>query len=182
MSSDRIIGSRLIGELKEHDTFDEMGYDVRLVHNGDCFRKAPIPFRWVQEVDREVREFEVDADNLPNCDVCGKGILVPTHEEVEEWWNDSDYYMSTYPPSAWLKYMEREGIGMTKLLADPAKVEAGVEEMQMEGDGRTCECQWSHHEKGCTWSPHPGHTGQWNDMGERWDCATEGCDQQKYYA
>jgi hypothetical protein len=147
--SDRIIGTRFVGELKEHDTFDEMGYDVRLTHNGDCARKGYVLFQRIHEVDREVREFEVDADNLPDCDVCGKGILVPSYDEVQEWWDNSEYGFSTYPPSAWHEYMEREGIGMTQLLANPAKIQDGVEEMQEAGDGRKCECEWAEHEKGC---------------------------------
>jgi hypothetical protein len=158
-----------------------MGYDVRLVHKGgECWKKAYVSFAQISEVDREVMEFEVDADDPPACDSCGKGILVPTYDEVSEWWDNSDYAFSTYPPSAWHKYMEREGIGMTKLLANPAKVEEGVEEMVSDGDGRTCECQWSAHEKGCTWSPHEGHTGKWG-RDHYWECETEGCDQPKWY-
>lgn len=177
-----IVGSRIQGELKEHDSFDEMGYDLRLVHNhGDCFSKVYGQFKRIHEIDREVLDWEIDRDNPTTCDACGKGILVPSYEEVQQWWDNSDYYMSTYPPSAWLKYLEREGLGMSALVDNPGKIEDGVAEMVSEGDGRGCDCQWSHHESDCTWSPHPGHTGKWNSMGERWICDTPDCDSQSWY-
>ena len=180
MSDQRAIGHRIEGELKVHDTFDEMGYDVRLFHHGDCARTGRQLFARIFEEDSEVLEFEVDADDLPNCDTCGKGILVPSYDDVQEWWDNSEYSFSTYPPSAWHAYMEREGIGMTKLLANPASVEAGVEEMQDEGDGRGCECQWAAHEKGCTFSPHKGHTGVWGPHGY-FRCATPDCKEDSHY-
>jgi len=73
-----------------------------------------------------------------------------TYDEVQQWWDDSEWFMSTYPPSAWHKYMVREGLTLEDLEDNAAKIEDGVEEMVSEGDGRECECEWAEHESGCT--------------------------------
>lgn len=76
-----------------------------------------------------------------------------TYDEVAEWWDNSEWFMSTYPPSAWFDYAEREGLDIDDIKDNPAKYEDGVAEMASEGDGRTCECEWAEHESGCTWTP-----------------------------
>ena len=68
-----IVAVRIEGELKEHDSFDEVGYDVRLFHRG-CFQEGYKLFDAVNEEDHEVRRFELDDDNLPECPVCGRTI------------------------------------------------------------------------------------------------------------
>ena len=95
-----------------------------------------------------------------------------TYDEVAEWWETSEWNMSTYPPSAWHAYCELHGISIAKLRSNPAALEDGVQELYSEGDGRTCDCQWAGHEAGCTWSPHPGHVGHWSGATEFWICET----------
>jgi hypothetical protein len=57
-----------------------------------------------------------------------------TYEEVEEWWDNSEWHMSTYPPSSWLAYAEQEGLDIEELAADAAKHEAGVAELHAATD------------------------------------------------
>lgn len=73
-----------------------------------------------------------------------------TYDQVAEWWENSDWNMSTYPPSTWHEYCVLEGIDLDELMANPAKHEADIEELQSAGDNRTCECEWAEHEKGCS--------------------------------
>jgi hypothetical protein len=73
-----------------------------------------------------------------------------TYDEVSQWWDNGEYYMSDYPPSAWHNYLAQEGITLDELEEDPAKFEAGVAELHEAGDGRKCECEWAEHEPGCT--------------------------------
>lgn len=73
-----------------------------------------------------------------------------TYDQVAEWWDNSEYSMSTYPPSAWLAYCEQEGIDIDELQEKPATLEAGVAELAGAGDGRECECEWAEHESSCT--------------------------------
>ncbi len=73
-----------------------------------------------------------------------------TYDAVAEWWEGGDWNMSDYPPSAWHAYCEQEGITIDELRDNPAKYEAGVQELHSAGDGRACECEWAEHEPGCT--------------------------------
>lgn len=52
-----------------------------------------------------------------------------TYDDVAEWWENSEWYMSTYPPSAWHAYAEQEGLTLEELAADAAKHEDGVAEL-----------------------------------------------------
>lgn len=97
-----------------------------------------------------------------------------TYDEVAHWWENSEWNMSTYPPSAWFNYCESVGLSIDELQADPGAYESEVADLHSEGDGRSCECEWADHEKGCTWSPHAGHTGTWNGIGF-WHCDTKDC-------
>lgn len=74
-----------------------------------------------------------------------------TYEEVAEWWEDSEWNMSTFPPSSWHAYAIAEGLTIEELTENPRAHEAGVEAIHSEDDGRTCECEWAEHERGCTW-------------------------------
>lgn len=58
----------------------------------------------------------------------GNGIVI-TYDEVAEWWENSDWYMSTYPPSAWFNYAEREGMGIDELRDNAEKLEDAVAEL-----------------------------------------------------
>lgn len=103
-----------------------------------------------------------------------------TYDQVQQWWDNSEWFMSTYPPSAWHNYCVAEGISIAQLRANPAKYEDGVEELHSKGDERTCECEWAAHEKGCTFSPHKGHTGTWHDHGY-FRCDTPDCKETSHY-
>jgi hypothetical protein len=72
-----------------------------------------------------------------------------TYDEVANWWDNSEYHMSTYPPSAWHAYCEKVGLSIEELTADPGAYESEVEELHEAGDGRKCECEWAEHERGC---------------------------------
>lgn len=73
-----------------------------------------------------------------------------TYDEVSEWWDNSKWNMSDYPPSAWHAYCELHGITISQLRYDPAMYEHGVGQLAEAGDGRECECEWAEHERGCT--------------------------------
>lgn len=57
-----------------------------------------------------------------------------TYDEVSEWWDNSEWNMSTYPPSAWFAYCEQEGIDIDELRDDPAQFEDGVAELYAAGE------------------------------------------------
>jgi hypothetical protein len=52
-----------------------------------------------------------------------------SYDDVAEWWENSSWNMSTYPPSAWHKYAEREGLTLEDVIEDAVTIEAGVAEM-----------------------------------------------------
>lgn len=87
--------------------------------------------------------------------------MAATYDEVVEWWENSDWNMSTYPPSAWHAYCESVGLSIDDLTADPGIYESEVADLAEAGDGRTCECEWAEHEKGCTWVPIREVTRNW---------------------
>ena len=73
---DAHVAHRIEGELKVHDSFEEMGYDVELFHP-DCAEEGRKLFVAINEEDDEVRAFELDVTNLPECPVCKKTIGGP---------------------------------------------------------------------------------------------------------
>jgi len=52
-----------------------------------------------------------------------------TYDEVAEWWDNSEWSMSTYPPSAWHAYAEQEGLSIEDLTDNPAQYEDAVAEL-----------------------------------------------------
>jgi hypothetical protein len=56
-----------------------------------------------------------------------------SYDDVAEWWENSDYNMSTYPPSAWHAYCVAVGIDIDGLRDDPERFEDGVAELHEEG-------------------------------------------------
>lgn len=78
-SDAEIVGVRIEGELREHDSFDELGYDVALFHL-KCFEEGYKLFDSISEEDHEVRRFELDQDALPECPVCKKTIGGPADD------------------------------------------------------------------------------------------------------
>lgn len=74
-----------------------------------------------------------------------------TYDEVAEWWENSEWYMSTYPPSTWHEFCEAQGYTLEDLQDRASEIEAMIEAHQNEDDGRTCECEWAEHERECTW-------------------------------
>jgi hypothetical protein len=54
------------------------------------------------------------------------GIL---YVEVEEWWENSEWSMSNYPPSSWHAYCVQEGMDLDSLQHNPEEHEEGVAEL-----------------------------------------------------
>ena len=50
-----------------------------------------------------------------------------TYDEVAEWWETSEWFMSTYPPSAWHKVCEAQGYSVEDLEERATEIEAEVE-------------------------------------------------------
>lgn len=76
-------------------------------------------------------------------------IMAATYDEIAEWWDNSEYSFSDYPPSAWFNYAEAEDLEIGDITSNPSEHEPGVAELHEAGDGRTCECEWAEHENGC---------------------------------
>jgi hypothetical protein len=72
-SDTRVVGVRFTGELKVHDSFEDLGYDLELFHT-ECADQGRSLFVTIDEEDHELMQFELDPDALPECPVCKKEI------------------------------------------------------------------------------------------------------------
>jgi hypothetical protein len=52
-----------------------------------------------------------------------------TYDDVAEWWENSEWNMSTYPPSAWHDYAVQEGLSLEELSDNAEHLEAYVGEL-----------------------------------------------------
>lgn len=52
-----------------------------------------------------------------------------SYDDVAEWWENSEWNMSTYPPSAWYAYAEAEGLTLEELADNAEHLEAYVAEL-----------------------------------------------------
>lgn len=77
------------------------------------------------------------------------GVPAPlTYDDVAEWWDNSEWSMSTYPPSSWFAYAEQEGLDLEDLQNDADNHESGVAELH--ANLETCpDCGNGHDRRPC---------------------------------